>query len=391
MPTPRHLRRSRLRSQAPVLGAVLAAVGVTLGLVATSGPVVSSVTSPTAQVRAIDANLTKAKSVEGAELRAAAETAGPSSQIVSLTATAVPRGSPGALLGWFDGTQTQADVQSAGSHLGVAFDAITVYEGGSTYCSPYAPSATYTVVVAMGICTSAQASAIGAALVAAGDSTAIIRPGWEMNGNWYPWSSLSPATFISEFQADVTALRGVAGNHFSILWDVNGLNQDNGAWNDTYPGDSWVDAVGIDQYDFSGYQGNTATVQAFAVAHSKQFMVPEWGLNGSDDPAFINYYAGLTGVSELGYFSWAGGINSLLSSFKNSQAQFIADFGGSPPPTTTTVPVTTSTTHPTTTTSTSTTTTSTTSTTVPVTTTTTQPSLNCTVTITSNVVSGTCH
>jgi beta-mannanase len=77
-----------------------------------------------------------------------------------------------------------------------------------------------------------------------------------------------------------------------------------GVW-DVYPGDSYVDVVSIDAYDFfpasvtqkiwdtqCNFQSGLCSVIKFAREHRKPFAVPEWGLvrssgGGGDNPFFI--------------------------------------------------------------------------------------------------------
>lgn len=267
-----------------------------------------------------------------------------------------------AQLGLFDDTQTQSAVESDAQALGVTVGAITVYaSGGVCYCT-YSPITTgLRLVLGVGALTPGQATTIAQALVASGHGNTVVRIMWEMNqdvSGWFQdWNQSTfpnPASYVSTFQAIVTAMRSVPGADFTFMWNPNGGSGNEAAgrtWNDTYPGDAYVDEIGIDQYDFSGYQANFAQVQAFAVAHGKPFGIPEWGLNGSDDPAYVNFVASLQDVALNAYFIYAGNPNSNIFEFPKSQAAYTADFGSSGPPSTTTTtttrpPSTTTTTRP---------------------------------------------
>ncbi|HSI13393.1 MAG TPA: glycosyl hydrolase [Chthoniobacter sp.] len=163
----------------------------------------------------------------------------------------------------------------------------------------------------------------------------VIRLGWEFNGNWYPWKVThangsgfddTPANFAAYWQQIVMSMRTVAGAlHLkfclcgAITWTAYGVG-------DAYPGDAYVDYVGIDVYDRS-YSTNPATYpypdndnaadilqrqknawsiisgtanngfgvwKNIAVAHSKPMAIPEWGLvaaydgsGGLDDTYFV--------------------------------------------------------------------------------------------------------
>jgi len=68
-----------------------------------------------------------------------------------------------------------------------------------------------------------------------------------------------------------------------------------------YPGDQYVSVIGVDMYDNNTYQSNSTTefndfltepfglnwLTQFASEHGKPLAVPEWGVNGNNDAAFI--------------------------------------------------------------------------------------------------------
>ena len=176
--------------------------------------------------------------------------------------------------------------------------------------------------------------ALGANLVSWGFGTGIIRLGREWNGNWYNWSPSitgdSAAHYIAGYQHLVTLLRGIPGSNWTFMWNpilggVNGATPTETAnW---YPGDAWVDSVGIDYYDWGHYPTQTSAPYAarsaaqqeynlaqgqlgddglndwarFSAAHGKPFALPEWGpqlwlsgghyIGGGDDPYFITQLA----------------------------------------------------------------------------------------------------
>jgi len=292
--------------------------------------------------------------------------------------------------GLFVNAQTASAVQSQASELGVPVNTMTVYADGSAYNSYSPSSGPLTLLLGVGALTPSEATTIGESLVASGHADTIWRIMWEMNQNVSGWfddwnqNAMSAATYISTFQAIVNAARAVPGEDFQFMWNPNGGTGNENAgrtWDDTYPGDAYVDMIGVDQYDFSGYQANITQVEDFAQTHGKAFAIPEWGLNGSDDPAYINYVSGVCHSGDVAleaYFDYEGSVNSWLGDFPQSQAAFSADFATAipssgtsttppvtPPPTTTppvttpptTTPPTTVTTPPTTTTPPSTTTT----------------------------------
>jgi hypothetical protein len=208
------------------------------------------------------------------------------------------------------------------------------------------------------------ATSVAQALVSAGLGTAIIRLGWEFNGNWYAWAAeKNPAAYANAFQIWVTQMRAVAGANFKFDW---GAAQGQG-WNiaAAYPGNSYVDYIGVDPYDqdysytpnnlptdtdttwgnILGTSGNTAytydslqAIVAFATANGKQVSLPEWGCwfktddHGlGDDPTYIeNIFNFVTNPSNrVGYFIYfsddeAGDGDHSLSdgAFPNALAEF---------------------------------------------------------------------
>jgi Glycosyl hydrolase family 26 len=147
-------------------------------------------------------------------------------------------------------------------------------------------------------------------LINAGFSTAIVRLGWEFNGNWQPWfagaSPANTAAFIAYYQRIVTLMKAVPGARFLFEWCPN-VGAVNMPADQGYPGDAFVDVVGMDIYDghWSAGDANPAArwnyyvtesyglqwQVNFAAAHMKRLSLPEWGCCGNntgDDPYFIN-------------------------------------------------------------------------------------------------------
>jgi hypothetical protein len=223
--------------------------------------------------------------------------------------------------------------------------------------------------------------AIAKNLVALGFGNAILRPGWEFDGTWYPWtvqSDTDAANFATYWQNIVTAMRSVPGANFKFLWSPAGFQSLSWNINDAYPGNAYVDYVSVDIYDWyfaggifpSGSPNNSCTpaesnsvfatfetdptgldwLASFAQAHDKPIAMPEWAVliagpgspqNGhglGDDPTFINnmYNWFITNhVAWAIYFiddvadNNAQGIDFLLTDghFPNALAAFEADFG----------------------------------------------------------------
>jgi hypothetical protein len=159
-------------------------------------------------------------------------------------------------------------------------------------------------------------------LVDYGMGSSTIRLGWEFNGDDFPWAvqpgggpsgTATPANFAEYWRRVVTAMRGVPGTDFTFDWNVNnGVNPVDAV--DAYPGDDYVDIIGIDAYDrvwgphavevpdpaerwklvvSEANQGLDYWAE-FARRHGKGISVPEWGVStadhgGGDNPYYMRW------------------------------------------------------------------------------------------------------
>ncbi len=196
-------------------------------------------------------------------------------------------------------------------------------------------------------------------LVADGEGNAILRLGWEFNGNWYAWSvaSATDATnYVAYWQKIVTTMRAVPGAAFKFFWNPNGPSPTSYTPDQAYPGDAYVDYVGTDVYD--NFWGTPFTTQAswvnqlgqqwgldwlasFAAEHAKPIAIAEWsdeyrddGHGFGDDPSFVDNMANwfvannVAFTDVFSYDSSATYRNNLLDgTFPNSLAEFEKVFG----------------------------------------------------------------
>jgi hypothetical protein len=153
-------------------------------------------------------------------------------------------------------------------------------------------------------------ASVASYLVAHGQALATIRLAWEFNGFWFTWSAIScRSCFVAYWRQVVGTMRSVPGSNFRFEWTpVAGLAPYPLA--EAYPGNAWVDLVGLDIYDEvyharSGPQRWHALltetsglnwVAAFASSHHKALALPEWGLGfppagGGDNPYYITRMA----------------------------------------------------------------------------------------------------
>jgi hypothetical protein len=197
-------------------------------------------------------------------------------------------------------------------------------------------------------------------LVAGGAGNAILRLGWEFNGNWFNWSvanNTDAQNFAAYWRQIVNTMRAVPGQQFGFLWNPN--NGNSSSWNVelAYPGSAYVDYVGTDVYD--EYWGSPKTAQAswswavnqsyglnwlvnFAAREGRPIAVPEWsvtirsdGFGLDDDPYFVQQFGAWVAANDVAFtciFSYndsAGSQDNDITDglFPNALTAFRATFG----------------------------------------------------------------
>jgi hypothetical protein len=202
---------------------------------------------------------------------------------------------------------------------------------------------------------------LGTELVQRGFSNAILRVGHEFNSSGYPWAaSKNPTAWVAYYRQIVTTLRSVPGANFQFDWCSNPgtrwIAQDK-----VYPGDDYVDIIGMDVYNevwdvnaphTSEAQWNFLVTQpnglnwlaSFAQRHHKRISIPEWAtgrlysaagaqsLSVGDDSLFITNMAAWMKANNVLYFDYwdvdRGGYNGRLETgeFPKTAAAFRANF-----------------------------------------------------------------
>ena len=101
----------------------------------------------------------------------------------------------------------------------------------------------------------------------------MLRWGWEMNGDWYPWSGAAngrdPGGFVDSWRRIHRVFRDQGAGNVSWVWSVNWNNKPDQAWNryqHYYPGDAYVDWAGV-----SGYNLHRETPDALFDAFSSAY------------------------------------------------------------------------------------------------------------------------
>jgi hypothetical protein len=227
-------------------------------------------------------------------------------------------------------------------------------------------------------------------LVANGQQTAVLRLGPEFNGNWFPWSigvANGGALYAAYFRQIVNAMRAVPGSSFRFDWCANmgSAYTASGAQLDAesaYPGDAYVDYIGLDVYDqswatwkadpaarwneFLNVRHGLRWHERFAAAHGKPMTFPEWGLasradgnGGGDTPFFVEQMYWWLHAHDVAYHLYFesrdpnGEYGVFSGRFPKAARRFVEYFGphgpsqppppapaAAPPPSTSLLPVT---------------------------------------------------
>jgi hypothetical protein len=192
-------------------------------------------------------------------------------------------------------------------------------------------------------------------LVSYGAGNVIIRLGTEANGTWEAdyvgTTSAEMSAWASCFDNEVSAMRAVPGAHFLFVWNPNACAPDLPI-NEWYPGNSYVDIIGMDAYDKDcktlktvGQEGwaaystdgvsdpnfpSIANIAAFAAANGKALSFPEWGLGSGDDPAYVTDMGQIFNQDDFSFESYfntnGNGIAPLGSAIPNATAAYAKAF-----------------------------------------------------------------
>jgi hypothetical protein len=204
-------------------------------------------------------------------------------------------------------------------------------------------------------------AALAKNLVSSGHRDAVLRLGWEFNGTWYAWAVASRAeavNFAAFFRNVVTSMRAVPGSAFAFVWNPTAGPEPEAAQY-AYPGDAYVDYVGLDLYDqvwdipldptlawprYVTEPNGLQWLASFAALHHKQVVIPEWGLtirsdgHGlGDDPLFVAKMAQWISTHDVAFTSYfdvdaSDGQHDILdSAFPRSLTVFTRSFSAPRP------------------------------------------------------------
>jgi hypothetical protein len=126
----------------------------------------------------------------------------------------------------------------------------------------------------------------------------MIRPGWEMNGDWYRWSvtNENAAQFVEAFRRIAQTAHAYTRKKVAVCWNPGYIAGGSTDYTTFYPGDEYVDYVGIDTYGaasgvpndspFHTYNDNkhwcVDDAIKFSIAHGKPLCFPETGGGPND-------------------------------------------------------------------------------------------------------------
>lgn len=125
----------------------------------------------------------------------------------------------------------------------------------------------------------------------------VIVLGWEMNGLTYSHRCApDPQAWMAYWRRIVNTMRSVPGQQFRFDFAPS-RGSDAYPWTECYPGDDFVDIIGMDTYDQPEGQSFEAQVNEphglqaqvdFAREHGKAISYPEWGLfRNGDNPEYV--------------------------------------------------------------------------------------------------------
>jgi beta-mannanase len=145
-----------------------------------------------------------------------------------------------------------------------------------------------------------------------------------MNGNWYPWdgshngaNQTATAKYVSAFRHIHDVFTGAGANNVLWVFSPNCDSVPGDSWNqwaNYYPGDSYVDWMGVDGYNWGNVQ-TTSTWRSFSAIFSTIYS----GLAAKGKPIIIPETASAEGGGDKA--AWISGIlPALKSSFPGIKA-----------------------------------------------------------------------
>jgi hypothetical protein len=146
------------------------------------------------------------------------------------------------------------------------------------------------------------------------DHPVLLRWGHEMNGNWYSWSGMSnnqsSVSYIKAYKKIYEIFKEEKCEKVKFMFSVNSNDVPNKKWNrfeNYYPGNKYVDIIGIDMY-------NWGKTQKWALGHSK-WTRPQDIILAPYERIINKYPEKMIIISEVGTTSDGGNKKLWLKSF----------------------------------------------------------------------------
>lgn len=255
-----------------------------------------------------------------------------------------------SVLLYFDG-DTTADVGAHARHLAAQWKGTRV--GTVVFSVPLTLPGQTLGQVASGS-NDRMFRAIARALVANGHSDEVLRVGWEFNLESSRWSAVGRwRQYVSAFRRAVSTLRSVPGaERLKIEWNVarGGL----AVPDEAYPGDEFVDVIGMDVYDrtstaalgdpvarwqdFVTGQPGLDWLAAMGAAHGKPVAFSEWAVSSRhvsgvdpDNPYFVEQMRSWIDTHDVAYAMYferdVDGLHRLMVNFPRASQRYRELFG----------------------------------------------------------------
>lgn len=118
-------------------------------------------------------------------------------------------------------------------------------------------------------------------------SELMVRFAHEMNGTWYPWSG-NATTYVAAWRHIVSIFREEGATNVKWVWAPNVDRTGSMPFSAYFPGEEWVDYIGLDGYNFGTYDGNrwltleevfSASYAKITALSAKPLIITETGSN----------------------------------------------------------------------------------------------------------------
>lgn len=171
------------------------------------------------------------------------------------------------------------------------------------------------------------------------DGTVLLRFDHEMNGTWNSWSPRPGQTagdYVAAFRHVHDLFAAAGDTNVKFVWSPNVDYPGASPLGPLYPGDSYVDYVGIDGYNWGTLDGHTwqspqqvfgRTVQELTAITSRPLLITEVGCApiGGDKASWIaSFFSWLRSTPSIRGFIWFDAVKETDWTFQSTPADFRA-------------------------------------------------------------------